>query len=149
MSLSAPPRRQPTASRLKPVQWLPGASEAAIQADCLELLRVGYPDVLVASIPNGGMVMDPRVVAKLKWQGLKPGMPDLILFWRDPESYPFEPSDVGLIEVKSAVGRLSEEQKSVHAWLTDHGHRVAVVRSTDDVVAVLKEWGAPCRLTNT
>ena len=57
MSLSTSKRSKPTASRLGPVQRLPGASEAAIQADILELLRVGYPDVFVFSVPNGGMML--------------------------------------------------------------------------------------------
>lgn len=108
---------------------------------------MGYPDVFVFSVPNGGFIVEPRAVAKLKWLGLKPGVPDLVLCWRDPEAAPFESSEVGFIEVKSAVGRLSDDQKSVHAILTNLGHRVAVVRNTEDLTETLAEWGAPCRLT--
>lgn len=138
MSLSTAKRSRPTSSRLGPVQRLPGASEAAIQADCLELLRVGYPDVFVFHIANGGMIMEPRVVAKLKWQGLRPGVPDLALYWTGGHA---------LVEVKSAVGRLSDDQKAVHELLRMRGHKVGIVRSTDDLRAALAEWKVPCRLT--
>ncbi len=159
MSLSTTKRRHTAAGSLKPGTGTPVVPESAIQADILELLKVGYPDVLVASIPNGGFVLDPRIVQKLRWQGLRPGMPDLVLLWRyvppsriisGPDGWkPQDPgtNGVGFIEVKSWVGRLSEDQKSVHAWLTAHGHRVAVVRSTDDLRKTLAEWGAPCRIT--
>ncbi len=152
MSLSPVKRRRTTAGSLSPAVGAPVRSEAAIQADILELLKVGYPDVFVFSVPNGGFIVEPRTVAKLKWLGLKPGVPDLVLCWAS-----FAPGErvntvehvgeTGFIEVKSWVGRLSEDQKSVHAWLTAHGHRVAVVRSTDDLRKTLAEWGAPCRIT--
>lgn len=137
MSLAGAPRRPTLASRLKPTIRQPAVPETKVQADILELLRTAYPDVFVFSIPNGGYLMDPRAVARLKWQGLRPGMPDLGLCWQ---------SKIGFIEVKSWVGRLSPEQTEVHGILRSKGHLVAVCRNTDDLIATLTEWNVPSRL---
>lgn len=134
----------PTAKPRKRPQRAPVASEMAIQAAVLDVLRVAYPDVFVFSVPNGGMIMDPRTVAKLKWQGLTPGVPDLVLCWK---AAAWESPRCGFLEVKRPGGYLSPEQKAVHAILTSKGHRVAVVRSVDELHAVLDEWGVPTRLS--
>jgi len=110
--------------------------ESPLQAAMLELLAAGYPDVWVCSIPNGGYIMEPRTVAKLKWLGLRPGAPDLLLVWTD---------GVGFVEVKAPKGVVSDDQKSVHKTLRAKGHRVSVCRSLEDLIATLIEWNVPTR----
>jgi hypothetical protein len=113
--------------------------EGPIQRAILETLWTAYPDVLVASIPNGGFVLDARTVARLKWQGLLPGMPDLSVYWT---------GGCGLIEVKSEAGKLSPDQIHVHALLRLKGHRVAVCRSVRDLIDTMTEWGVPGRIAS-
>lgn len=111
--------------------------EAKLQRAILETLRVAYPTAIAWSCPNGGYVLEKRIVAKLKWLGLLPGVPDLAIYWKGGH---------GLIEVKSATGRLSPEQIAVHKVLREQGHNVATVRSLEDLAEVLAEWGVPGRI---
>ncbi len=106
-------------------------SEIHVQGAILDLLRVAYPEVLVASFPNGGYRMDPRAVAKLKRQGLRPGMPDLALYWHNGHA---------MVEVKTPTGRVSPEQRDVHDRLRLLGHRVVIWRSVEDAQADLEAW---------
>lgn len=111
--------------------------EGPIQRAILDTLRIAYPQVLVHSVPNGGFALEPRIVAKLKWQGLLPGVPDLALYW---------PGGHGLIEVKSEGGRLSTDQKWVHGALKGLGVKVAVCRSVQDLIDTMTEWNVPGRV---
>lgn len=110
--------------------------EANIQASILELLRLQYPDVIAASIPNGGYLMAPRAVQRLKWQGLLPGMPDLILIWT---------GGWALVEVKVPGGVVSDAQRALIPLLEARGCRVAIWRSIDDAIRGLAAWGVPTR----
>ena len=132
MSLTAP--RQPTAARLKPKPSAP--KEQAIQAAILELLRTAYPDVIAAHVANGGFVMEPRIMARLRWQGLLPGFPDLILIWT---------GGFALVEVKTPKGVLSDAQRMVIPALQARGARVAIWRSVEDAVRGLAAWNVPTR----
>lgn len=111
--------------------------ETPIQADIVSTLRLTFPDVIVASIPNGGFVVEPRIVAKLKWAGLLPGMPDLIAIWE---------KGFGFGEVKSPQGVLSPAQKLLFPVLKSKGVRVDIWRSPADAIASLTAWGAPSRI---
>lgn len=111
--------------------------EMQLQAAVLEYLRMAHPRILVAAVPNGGFIMDPRTVARLKWQGLLPGFPDLVLYWANHGH--------GLLEIKSEGGRISPEQKAVHAALEALGWRVSVIRSLDDLWDTLADWGVERR----
>lgn len=61
--------------------------------------------------------------------GVSPGTPDLVVL-RDG-------GGVTWIEVKSQVGRLSDKQMLWHSDARQHGHRVHVARSVQDVIHVL------------
>ena len=111
--------------------------ESPVQAAILDAIATLYPSVFVHSIPNGGFILSARAVAKLKWQGLKPGVPDLALYWSGGH---------GMIEVKAEGGRLSDDQIAVHAILRDRGVKVAVCRSIDDLIQTMREWGVPGRI---
>ena len=108
--------------------------EAGLQAAILELVRLRHPQALIFSIPNGGFVLEPRIVAKLKWQGLVPGVPDLCVIWPDGH---------GWLEVKSEGGRLSAVQSTIQSMMRAMGQRVAVVRSVLDVMETFATWGVP------
>jgi hypothetical protein len=48
---------------------------------------------------------------------------------------------VGFLEVKSATGRLTPAQQEEITALRHDGFPVAVVRSVDEALAALREWG--------
>ncbi len=104
-------------------------SEQQIQASIVEWLR-RVIDCRVCHIPNGGS-RDKREAARLKWQGVEAGAPDLMVIFADGP----EPR-VLFIEVKTPEGQLRKEQK---AWRDDckrYGHDYLVARSLDEVM----EW---------
>lgn len=96
-------------------------------------------------------VLDPRVFwttfpaggggrfrgAQLKRAGLRPGVPDILLF-KDGCAYG--------IELKAAKGSLSGEQKACHMALALAGVPVKTCRTLDDVLFALTEWAIPTRL---
>ena len=65
--------------------------------------------------------------------GLHPGIPDLLLVLPHGAS--------AWLEFKAPKGIVSPAQRDTHARLEAMGHRVAVVRSIDQLRAVLAEWG--------
>lgn len=74
---------------------------------------------LLFAIPNGGW-RSPRTGARLKAEGVQPGVPDLCLpVARGPYHGLF-------IEMKTLKGKLSPEQKVWHAALREQGYRVEV-----------------------
>ena len=113
-------------------------AEARIQRAILEYIWAAYPDVICAAVPNGGFVLDKRVVARLKWLGLLPGFPDLILIWT---------GGFALVEVKQPSGVLSDSQRALIPLLRSRGTRVAIWRSVQDADDGLRAWGVTSRLT--
>jgi hypothetical protein len=110
--------------------------EARIQGAILQFIRTVAPDVLTFHIPNGGL-RDKREAAKLRWQGVTAGIPDLCLL--APVHRVF------FIEVKTATGRLSSDQLDIHGWLTTLGIPCAVCRSIDDCRRALAAWNIETR----
>jgi len=108
-------------------------SERSIQIEVVDALRRAYPALLFFSVPNGGYVMEPRVMAALKAEGLLPGVPDLI-FIRAGRTPCF-------IEMKSAKGTVTDAQRAVTTALAARGCPFAVCRSLDDVLTALDSWG--------
>jgi ABC-type branched-subunit amino acid transport system ATPase component len=87
--------------------------------------------------------------------GLKAGVPDLVVFKQGEEAFAspideqeqlYSPAPVLWLELKAKAGSLSAVQKDVHAHLKALGHRVAVVRTLDEVVAELAEFVFPEKL---
>ncbi len=82
--------------------------------------------------PNGGH-RSKREGAVFRGMGVRPGFPDLIY-----------PAPVGgysgvAFELKTASGRLSDEQRDWLAWLEAQGYRAAVPRSVGEVLVVVNE----------
>lgn len=105
-----------------------------------------------AAIPNGALLAgDARrragQVAKLKREGMRPGMPDLI-FWKGdmpPEwqttEHPRTFPEVLWLELKNGnKGTVSAEQKAVHANLIGCGFEVHIIRTFDQALEVINKF---------
>lgn len=79
----------------------------------------------------------------LKARGVRTGWPDICLYWINPDSDGWGKPELRIIfmEVKSPKGTLTEKQKELHQELKEDGHAIHVVRSVEDVKAVLKDLG--------
>ena len=82
--------------------------------------------------PNGGH-RSKREGAVFRGMGVRPGFPDLIY-----------PAPVGgyagvAFELKTASGRLSDEQRDWLAWLELVGYRCAVPRTVGEVLVIVNE----------
>lgn len=91
------------------------------------------------AVPNAGL-RTPRQGKWMKDEGLKRGVPDILVFTA-PAALAHQGPRVGLaIELKNGkTGRISEYQ---HDWLTRlelNGWRTCVCRSMDEVLTLLKE----------
>jgi hypothetical protein len=116
-------------------------AEAQIQAAIVQYVRTVAPDVLIFHVPNGGL-RSKSEAARLKWQGVVPGIPDLVLLWR----YPWHsPPQIAFFEIKAPKGRLSFDQCCILEWLDDQGFSYAIVRSIDDARTHLAKLGIPTR----
>jgi len=73
----------------------------------------------------------------LKQEGMITGWPDLTVVGPGGR--------IAFLEVKSAKGHTTDAQDDCLAMLRRMGHDVAVVRSQDDAVLMLQEWGWPVR----
>ncbi len=72
-----------------------------------------------------------RAIAKNKWNGTKPGYPDIICHWRC-RTY--------LFEVKAPGNYLSPAQKDMRDALQAAGIPYAMVRSVDELIDALKDF---------
>lgn len=93
----------------------------------IESVHIPNGAVLAGDAKARGMQMN-----ALKRAGLMLGFPDLLLFHKDGR--------IAFIEVKSEGGRVSDDQKTCHAWMTSLGHKIAVCRSVEDVQETLERW---------
>lgn len=115
--------------------------EDPIHKGILDLLgRVLRSDAVVHHSPNeNGMAGDKKsriiAIAKAKALGMRPGWPDLEIGYG---------GSMYFLEVKTATGPLSEDQKAVIEDLERAGFKVAVVRSVTEAHEKLKQWGL-CR----
>ena len=111
-------------------------SELFIQASIIAYLRLVLPHCVTWSTPNG-VVAAPREIAKLKWTGLLPGMPDLAIA--------LPAGRVLFLEVKRPGNYLEPVQRDVISHLRSLGHQVEVVHSIDEVKAALTALGIKTR----
>jgi hypothetical protein len=99
-------------------------SEKAIQAAVIKHWKVlGYPNTLVAAVPNEGAMKQP---------GLTKGIFDLLVIggW----------IGVGFIELKREGGKLSPEQEAFKKLLIANGRHYAVCEGRDEPIRVLEAW---------
>lgn len=91
---------------------------------------------MIFAIPNGAHLGmgGPRKCARLKAEGLKPGVPDLFLAAANEDYF-------GLfIEMKSPTGVTSKAQVEWIAKLATRGYRVAVCRTALEAIDVIREY---------
>lgn len=112
--------------------------EEKLQRDVLEFLHLALPpDAIVFAIPNGGL-RSKKVAARLNGQGVKAGIPDLQVIWRGRAFF---------IELKTAAGRQSVQQRHMANVLNYCGANVMLCRSLPEVEASLREATIPLRAT--
>lgn len=104
-------------------------SEHYEQATFVAWFRQTYPSVRIFAIPNGGSRSRTQG-AKLKLEGVSPGVPDL-----------FIPAWNLWIEMKRSVGgRLSAEQKDWISYLQDVGHCAIVCAGCNDAQEKVRQF---------
>lgn len=102
----------------------PELSEHMEQALFVQWFRRTFPDIRIFAIPNGGGRSKTQG-AKLKVEGVSPGVPDL-----------FIPHGTVWVEMKKARGgTVSKEQKDWHAYLEGIGHTVIIGYGFEDAKA--------------
>lgn len=113
-------------------------AESNAQCSIVRFLRASLPpSYRVISIPNGRFKADPATIARLKREGLTPGVHDLLLLRND--------GWFASLEVKAEAGRLSPEQVEWSDWLTAGGASQAVVRSLAEAEKAILDFGVPLR----
>lgn len=85
-------------------------------------------NVMFFAVPNGGM-RNIRVAQKLKREGVKAGVADLVLLFDDGECV--------FVEVKNEKGRQQETQKLFQQRVHERGFKYLIWRGVDDAVEFL------------
>jgi hypothetical protein len=104
-------------------------SEHIEQVQTVAWLRKNYPNYWIFAIPNGGH-RNKIAAAKLKAEGVLPGVPDLFV------------PDLNLwIEMKRQKGgRLSDDQKSMRTYLMSCGHDFIVCHGFEDAKRQISDF---------
>jgi hypothetical protein len=112
--------------------------EADLQRAAAQFLMLCAPagEVTWRHVPNGGL-RAPRTAGFLKASGVKAGVADFHLTLRGGRT--------AWIELKTATGRQSPEQRAFQAAEEAIGALYAVVRSLDELEATLRLWGVQLR----
>lgn len=110
--------------------------EAVLQRAIVQLLAIyaGRGLLAFAHVPNGGYRL-PSEAGMFRTFGVKAGVPDLLLWL--PGGGHFG------VELKATSRKLSPAQADWHATMRALGHRVYVVRTVDELEAVLRREGVP------
>ena len=123
--------------KAKPKKLQP-QSESTIQENIVELLsRLAPGRFLFFSIPNAQFIsylpknVKYKMIAKLKRMGMLPGVADLCVI-SEGEAF--------FIEVKTATGKMSENQKLFLKACHDVGAPYALATSAQDVQILLDHW---------
>ena len=119
---------------------LPKVSEEQIQNAIVELLTLVQKrcQFLFFSVPNEALgrgrdrTQNAIRMARLKRMGLYPGAADLVLVHKGMAYF---------LEVKTASGKMSENQKGFAQRAFECGSRYVIVRSTREAARALKGWG--------
>jgi hypothetical protein len=103
-------------------------TEAKIQAEIVEYLS--GQEIFCHSVPNEGAGKDKLRTMQMITMGLRPGTADLVVWlpW----------GEIGYLEVKTEIGKLSENQRRFKKRCEENGMFYAVVRSVEDVQKILE-----------
>lgn len=122
--------------------------ETTIQQQCVEWFGIQYPKLkhLLFAIPNGSHLAGDSTrraiqMNRLKAEGLKSGVPDLMLAMSPISSPPYSIPYNGLfIEMKRSGGFTSAEQKFYIAELRQQGYAVEVVDNLDSFITLVNGY---------
>ena len=107
--------------------------EDIMQTRLCNIIRINArPEIVWGANPNGDL-RAPNVAARLKRQGVRAGMPDLVFCLDDGRT--------AWLELKAKGGRLSIAQKAVGFRLRRVKHLWAVAWSLEEAVEILQKWG--------
>lgn len=114
---------------------LSNITEHGIQAALVHWFRCKYPEHthLLFAIPNGER-RDKVTAARLKKAGVVAGIPDLML------AIPKPPFHGLFLELKTATGRASRNQKAVAETLRAQNYRVALAYGLDDAIETIQTY---------
>lgn len=123
------------AESAKRVRRRPRHIEDNLQIACVKWFDLAYPALkrLLVHVPNGGY-RNVLEAAKFKRMGVRAGFPDLLLLLPN-KKYPC----MG-IEMKTAKGKQSENQKAYQSLFEHRGYRYVVTRSLDDFIHEITEY---------
>ena len=109
--------------------------EHHLQAACVQWFRLQYPKLKhnLFAIPNGGR-RDQVTGARLKLEGVLPGVADLILLKPNKQFHAL------LIEMKTRLGRQSEAQRQWQRLIEADGYRYVICRTTADFIRTVNEY---------
>ena len=109
--------------------------EHNIQSACVRWFNLQWPEYrgLLFAVPNGG-ARSKATAGKLKAEGVVPGVADLILLV--PKLW----HHALCIEMKTAKGRQSHEQKEWQAKVEAHGYKYAVCHSLDEFMETINNY---------
>jgi hypothetical protein len=113
---------------------VPGISEHALQKQIVGYLaRALQPPVWWSAIDHAGK-LGPRQAAARKARGVKRGIADILIMWRDHYT---RPHSIWIELKRPGGGILSKEQKDFDFDMTRCGSLVFVCRSLEEVEAAL------------
>lgn len=115
--------------RKHPQRKRPDDEEHRIQSSCVQWFRLQYPTHATAlfAVPNGGR-RDRVSGAKLKAEGVLPGVSDLILLLPRGRHHGL------LIEMKTERGKQSQAQRDWQRDMVHRGYKYMVIRSIDEFI---------------
>ena len=114
----------------------PSSEEHHIQVACVRWFSLQYPQYRgrLFAVPNGGR-RDATTAAKLKAEGVVPGVADLILLKSNRQFGAL------LIEMKTEKGRQRESQKKWQEIITSDGeYKYVVCHSFDEFKKEIEEY---------
>ena len=119
--------------------------EHNIQCACVRWFNFQWPEYsgLLFAVPNGG-ARSKATAGKLKAEGVVPGVADLILLVpkciKAKDEGWYNTIHALCIEMKTAKGRQSPEQKGWQEMVEAHGYKYAVCHSLDEFMAVVNGY---------
>ncbi len=95
---------------------------------------LGLPEFALFAVPNAGAGAQRGQAGKMKAEGARSGIPDLLL----PVA---RRGRIGLaIEMKAPKGRISDSQAIVLPWFAEQGWRVEVCYSSGAAIDAIKDY---------
>ena len=127
------------AEQNRKVRKHPSQDEFRLQCSCVTWFRLQYKQYAhnLFAVPNGGKRTKAEA-GMLKAEGVLAGVADLILL-KSNHHY-----GALLIEMKTKIGRQSDEQKAWQALIEKDGYKYVVIRSFEEFQKAIKEYLADC-----